>query len=121
MAWNLDNNRAIYLQLMNEIERRIIKGQYLPGTRLDSVRELAAEAGVNPNTMQKALAELERSGLVYSQRTSGRFVTDDGERIERMRSDMAKRAAKEFLKHMRELGFSAEEIKQILDAVEEEG
>ncbi|MCR5666318.1 MAG: GntR family transcriptional regulator [Eubacterium sp.] len=120
MAWNLDNNSAIYLQLMNEIERRIITGQYLPGTRLDSVRELASEAGVNPNTMQKALSELERSGLVYSQRTSGRFVTDDGERIERMKMEIAKQAAKEFLKQMRELGFSTEEIKQILDDVKEE-
>ena len=75
MPWELDNDRPIYLQLMERIQQDIVSGIYKPGDRLPSVRDLAVEAAVNPNTMQKALSELERSGLVYSQRTSGRFIT----------------------------------------------
>ena len=70
MPWELDNDRPIYLQLMERIQQDIVSGIYKPGDRLPSVRDLAVEAAVNPNTMQKALSELERSGLVYSQRTS---------------------------------------------------
>ena len=77
MAWNFVKDRSIYLQLIDIIQNRIATGYYTPGSKLASVRDLASEAEVNPNTMQKALAELERMGLVYSQRTSGRFVTDD--------------------------------------------
>ena len=73
MPWELDNDRPIYLQLMERIQQDIVSGIYKPGDRLPSVRDLAVEAAVNPNTMQKALSELERSGLVYSQRTSGRY------------------------------------------------
>ena len=77
MPWNLDDSRPIYLQLMEKIQQDIVSGTYRPGEKLPSVRELALDAAVNPNTMQKALSELERSGLVYSQRTSGRFITED--------------------------------------------
>ena len=69
MAWNLDSNRPIYVQLAEQVQRDIISGLYQPGAKLPSVRELASQAKVNPNTMQKALTELEHSGLVYSQRT----------------------------------------------------
>ena len=72
MPWNLDNERPIYLQLMERIQRDIISGVYKTGDRLPSVRDLAMDAAVNPNTMQKALSELERSGLVYSHRTYGK-------------------------------------------------
>ena len=71
MSWNLDSNRPIYPQIMERITMDIISGTYPPGSKLPSVRELAQEAGVNPNTMQKSLSELERTGLLYSQRTSG--------------------------------------------------
>ena len=77
MPWELDNDRPIYLQLMERIQHDIISGVYKPGDKIPSVRDLALDAAVNPNTMQKALSELERSGLLYSQRTSGRFITDD--------------------------------------------
>ena len=77
MAWNLDSDRPIYAQLLERIELQIVSGTYGPGDKLPSVRELAAEASVNPNTMQKAFAELERSGLIVTKRTSGRFVTED--------------------------------------------
>ena len=75
MTWNLTGDRPIWLQLMERLQLGIVTGEYQAGERLPSVRELAAEAAVNPNTMQKALTELERSGLLYAQRTAGRFVT----------------------------------------------
>ena len=84
MPWELDNDRPIYLQLMERIQQDIVSGIYKPGDRLPSVRDLAVEAAVNPNTMQKALSELERSGLVYSQRTSGRFITEDTRLLDEM-------------------------------------
>ena len=77
MPWKLDSNLPIYTQIIEHIQLDIISGLYQPGDRLPSVRDLAAEASVNPNTMQKALSELERSGLLHSQRTSGRFITED--------------------------------------------
>ena len=77
MPWNLDSDRPIFIQIIERIQVDIISGLYKPGDKLPSVRELAQEASVNPNTMQKALSELERTGLVYSQRTSGRFITED--------------------------------------------
>ena len=77
MAWNLDSDRPIYAQLLERIQLQIVSGIYGPGDKLPSVRDLAAEASVNPNTMQKAFAELERSGLIETKRTSGRFVTED--------------------------------------------
>ena len=77
MGWKIDDGRPIWTQLKEQMIKRIVSGTYSSGEKLPSVRDLAGEAGVNPNTMQKALAELERMGLVYSQRTSGRFVTDD--------------------------------------------
>ena len=77
MAWNLNSERPIYSQIMERITFDIISGIYPPGSQLPSVRALAQDAGVNPNTMQKAMAELERTGLIYSQRTSGRFITED--------------------------------------------
>lgn len=109
MPWNLDNDRPIYLQLMERIQRSIISGEYRPGDRLPSVRDLAVEAAVNPNTMQKALSELERSGLVYSLRTSGRYITEDVDLLEKLKEDQAYSHIKEFMEKMRQLGFSDEE------------
>lgn len=88
MAWKLDSDRPIYAQILEIIQMQIISGKYQPGDKIPSVRELAADAGVNPNTMQKALSELERSGLILTQRTSGRTVTDDMELIQKMRDDL---------------------------------
>ena len=89
MAWNLDSDRPIYAQILERIQRQIVSGEYAPGTKIPSVRELAAQAGVNPNTMQKALSELERSGLVVTMRTSGRVVTEDMEMIKQIRKQLA--------------------------------
>ena len=109
MPWNLNSSRPIFLQLIEIIQMDIISGKYPPGGKLPSVRDLAAQAAVNPNTMQKALSELERSGLVFSQRTSGRFITEDKHMIEKLKSTLAKEKIKEFLYSMQQLGFQKEE------------
>ena len=82
MDWTFRGDQPIYAQLMQRIKQGIVSGDLPPGSRLPSVRELATEAGVNPNTMQRALQELEREGMVYSQRTAGRFVTEDEKAID---------------------------------------
>ena len=110
MSWTLDNDRPIYLQLMERIQRDIIAGVYQPGDKLPSVRDLALEAAVNPNTMQKALSELVRSGLVYSQRTSGRFITEDTEMLTQMKKELATEHIQEFFQKMEQLGFSRAEL-----------
>ena len=121
MPWDLENDRPIYLQLMERIQQDIIKGVYQPGGKIPSVRELALEAAVNPNTMQKALSELERSGLVYSQRTSGRFITEDKKLLRHMKSELAKTHIHDFFTSMRQLGFCDEEILELVtEAIKKE-
>ena len=115
MTWNLDNNIPIYLQIMERIQRDIISGRYRPGDKLPSVRELAVEAAVNPNTMQKALSELERGGLVYSQRTSGRFITEDEELLKELKKERAGRYLAEFVENMHNLGLKDNEILTLLN------
>jgi DNA-binding transcriptional regulator YhcF (GntR family) len=114
MAWEIKNDRPIYLQLMEQLKLFILSGIYAAGSRLPSVRELAGEASVNPNTMQKALSELEREGLVYTNRTSGRFITEDTAMIEKLKFDLAREQIESFLKQMEKLGFSREEILEFL-------
>lgn len=121
MAWEFDNERSIYSQLVEQIQNRISSGQYEPGSKLTSVRDLAGEAGVNPNTMQKALSELERMGLVYSRRTSGRFVTEDQERIAEMKKQSAREAIHIFLQQMENLGLEKEEIIRLIREEENDG
>ena len=120
MAWNLDSDRPIYAQLLERIQLQIVSGTYGPGDKLPSVRELAAEASVNPNTMQKAFAELERSGLIVTKRTSGRFVTEDKDMITQIRTQLAKEEALSFIEKMKELGFEKNDILALLSAVVEE-
>ncbi|MEF2805383.1 MAG: GntR family transcriptional regulator [Massilistercora timonensis] len=121
MPWDLSNDRPIYLQLMERIQQDIVSGVYSPGDRLPSVRELALEAAVNPNTMQKALSELERSGLVYSQRTSGRFITEDETMLKQLKSQLAEEHIRDFFEKMRQLGFQTEEtLALIQETVKEE-
>jgi len=114
MAWILDNSRPIYLQIVDVIKTEIISGVYKPGDKLPSVRDLAMEASVNPNTMQKAMTELERSGLVYTQRTSGRFITEDTSKMTELKEQLAKEQIHLFLKTMEQLGFQKEEILHLL-------
>ena len=121
MPWNLDSSRPIYLQIIERVQMDIITGRYQPGDKLPSVRDLAQEAAVNPNTMQKALSELERSGLIYSQRTSGRFITEDKELIHQMKKELAAAEVSAFVAHMKQLGITPEEIRQLLAETIEEG
>lgn len=114
MKWQFSNDAPIYAQLIAQIKVGIVSGAFPPGERLPSVRDLATEAGVNPNTMQRALAELERDGLVYSQRTTGRFVTEDETMIETAKRSLAERHVKTFLAAMLRLGFQREEIMTLL-------
>ena len=110
MDWRFQADAPIYTQLIAQIKRGIVTGAFPAGGRLPSVRDLATEAGVNPNTMQRALAELERDGLVYSQRTTGRFVTEDKEMIETAKRALAQSHIQSFLEQMASLGFDREEI-----------
>ena len=110
MAWNLSADKPIYSQLVEIIQIQITSGKYKAGDRLPSVRELAAEASVNPNTMQKALAELERNSLIITQRTSGRIVTEDTELIQKTQANLADEYMKNFFRAMKELGYSMEDI-----------
>ena len=115
MSCNLDSSRPIYLQIVERVSLDIVAGKYLPGDKLPSVRDLAAEAGVNPNTMQKALSELERNGLVHSLRTSGRFITEDKDMIEQMREELATTQIQEFLDKMHQMGFDQKKVIQLIE------
>ena len=121
MAWELNSDRPIYTQILEKIQMRIISGIYQPGDRLPSVRELAAEANVNPNTMQKAFAELERSGLILTQRNSGRTVTEDTSMIKQVQTQVALSQVQSFFNTMMELGFNKEEILAFVKKAMEEG
>ena len=120
MPWNLDNDRPIYLQIIERISMDIVSGVYRAGDKLPSVRELAASAAVNPNTMQKALSELERSGLVYTQRTSGRYITEDTGLIQEVRLKLAEEQIRSFLFKMEKLGYESSEALAIARKITEE-
>ncbi|MGO5358827.1 GntR family transcriptional regulator [Anaerofustis sp. LCP19S3_F7] len=115
MGWEFENDRPIYLQIASFIERDILKGRYKAGDKLPSVREFASVADVNPNTMQKAFSELEKNNIVFSSRTSGRFVTEDEEIIQRRRLLLAKEYVYDFLIKMKEIGFDEKEINLIME------
>ena len=110
MEWNFKNGIPIYSQIIDEMTMRIASNVYGPGDKLPSVRELAMDAGVNPNTMQRALAELERRGLVYSERTSGRYVTDDEDILRGLHEALAKNYFEEFAGKLHKIGMTDKEI-----------
>ncbi len=114
MDWKLDNGRPIWPQLSQQLARRIIAGVYPPGSRLPSVRELAAEAGVNPNTMQRALAQLEQEGLARADRTAGRLVTQDAAVLEAVRRREAESVIRDYFDAMAALGCSREQALELL-------
>jgi len=115
MGWQFDSDRPIYTQLLELIQQRIITGGYGPGEKLPPVRELALEAGVNPNTMQKAMTELERTGLIHAQRTTGRFVTEDVQMIGDLRQQLALDKIAGFVQSMQELGYEKREILELME------
>ena len=114
MVWTFDSDQPIYTQLVDRIKFAIVSGELKPGDRMSAVRELALEAGVNPNTMQRALQQLEREGLVFAQRSAGRFVTEDTDVIGRVRSALAAQQVKRFRDAMQALGCTEEEMKTLL-------
>jgi GntR family transcriptional regulator len=120
MPWELKTDRPIYAQLIEQIELKICSGVYAPGSRLPSVRDLAQEASVNPNTMQRALAKLEEDGLLYTSRTSGRFVTEDENMVCKVKNKLAQEQARDFLEKMKRLGFENKEILSMIKTMLEE-
>lgn len=121
MQWQLRGDRPIYQQLVEILTEQIVSGQLEAGGKVPAVRELAAQAGVNPNTMQRALADMEREGLMYTNRTSGRYVTEDKEMIQKIREQIAGDRITEFLVGMSQLGFSEQEVYNLLKKRHEEG
>ena len=121
MNWKFSGDRPVYQQIMELMRGGIVKGELPPGGKIPSVRELAAQAQVNPNTMQRALTELERDGLVYSQRTTGRFVTEDQAMIASAKRSLAERHIQAFLEAMTHLGYGREEILTLLRQEETKG
>ena len=118
MEWKLDDDRPIWQQIQQQLTRRIITGFYPPGSRLPSVRELAAEAGVNPNTMQRALAQLEQDGLARADRTAGRLVTQDTAILDASRRAEARTVIRQYLDAMTALGYSREQAASLLQEEE---
>ena len=119
MAWNFQDNLPIYSQLVDQLKRAVVSGEYAPGGKLPSVRELAADAGINPNTVQRAFGELERDGLVFTQRTSGKFVTEDTEKIETIKQELARSEIRHFLISMFSLGYGRAQTLQMLEMTRE--
>ncbi len=106
MEYVFDNERPIYIQLVEMIRIDIVSGKFKKGQRLPSVRELALMMKVNPNTMQKALAELENEQLIYTERTNGKFVTEDDKQIEKMKRQLAQEKVNDYLNSMKNIGIS---------------
>ncbi len=115
MPWNFDNSIPIYTQIVQEMKRRMIRKELSPGDKIQSVRDLAGEAGVNPNTMQKALAELETEGLLETERTTGRFVTSNSALIKNLRDIYLAQQLQPFLNEIYSLEISKEELISLIE------
>ncbi|HEO0522046.1 TPA: GntR family transcriptional regulator [Streptococcus agalactiae] len=115
MAWEFNEKSPIYSQIAEHIKMQIVSQEIKSGDQLPTVRELAQEAGVNPNTMQRAFTELERERMVFSQRTSGRFVTEDNLLIGKIRQQVAKAELATFVNNMKKIGYKLDEITVALD------
>ncbi len=122
MKWSFDSDRPIYAQIIDHIRLFIASGEYKAGEKLPSVREIAQEAGVNPNTMQRAFAELESQGLVFANRTSGRFITEDEGMIKELKKELASDAIRTFLDSMKQIGYNKNETVELMKYyIEERG
>lgn len=116
MSWNFDEKSPIYIQIAKHIKMKIISQEIKSGNQLPTVRELAEEAGVNPNTMQRAFSELEQEGMVFSKRTSGRFVTEDEKLIKQKRHELATEELQSFVQNMHHIGFDTSDIIAVLES-----
>jgi DNA-binding transcriptional regulator YhcF (GntR family) len=114
MSNDFSSNVPIYLQIMNDVKLKIVSGVWEAGQRLQSVRELAVEFSVNPNTIQRALSELERDGLLYTERTLGRYVSQDQSKILKARDEMAEEYTENYYISMQKLGYKKDEIVNVV-------
>ena len=119
MDWKFTGSKPVYQQIMEHFRAAVLAGEYPPGGRVPSVRELASEARVNPNTVQRALTELEREGLLTGGGTVGRCVTEDAETLEALRQQAVARLVRTYALRMRELGLDAREAARLLLEQEE--
>jgi DNA-binding transcriptional regulator YhcF (GntR family) len=119
MKISFDTNQPIYTQIIMDFKRRLVNGSIKPGEKIPSVRELAAELGVTPNTLQRAFAELERDELIRTERTSGRYATEDEDKLIKLRKEMSAATVKEYFKEMRALGFNEQEAREAIKNIEE--
>ena len=119
MNWKLTSDRPVYIQLIEQIELAIITGQYKSGDKMASVRDLAVEASVNPNTMQRALQEMENTGLLINKGTVGRLITTDTQLISTMKLQISKQILEDFLKNIQKLNYTKEEIIELIQNYEE--
>ena len=115
MSFQFDPTRPIYLQIMEEIKKRSVRGRYPPGSQVPSVREMAGEMGVNPNTVARAYMELEREGFTFTRRGQGSFVVEEEGRIEAERRNLAAAALRRFVSEIRELELRADQIEELLN------
>lgn len=115
MAWNFTSDKLIYMQIADRITLSVLSGEYQAGQQIPSVRQLALEAAVNPNTVQHAFAYLEKEGIIISKGTVGRYVTEDIAVIENSRKKAAEQTVKAFAKGIQPLGISKEEIIKMLE------
>ena len=116
MKWRFRGDRPIYAQLIEQLQRGVLTGEYPPGSTVPSVRTLALEAEVNPNTMQKALAELEAQGLLHTHRTAGRTVTEDKTMIDNLKEHLARAQVDAFFESMKSIGIGADEAARLIAA-----
>jgi len=114
LAWEFDNGQPIYLQLVEKLRMKIASGAYAPGVRLPAVRALAADTGVNPNTLQRALLQLEAEGLILTQSTSGKYVTENAETIAALRLQLAEQRVTAFLGDMQALGLTVDDARSLI-------
>lgn len=121
MAWDFTKDRPIYSQLVEQIKVRIFSGAWDLGERLPTVRELAATAGVNPNTVQRAFAELEREEIIYTERTTGRFITGDAEALNKQKKAAAVQQIEKFFSTMTDLGYNKQAALELLTTIVKEG
>ena len=119
MTFEFDPNRPIYLQIVEEVKKRAVRGQYPPGVQLPSLRDMARSMSVNPNTMSRAYMELEREGFIEARRGQGSFVTEETGRIEAERRELARGARDRFVAELRELALDIEQVEQLLREIRE--
>lgn len=117
MDFIFDNDRPIYVQLVEQLKLYIVSGKLELGSRMPSVRDLALQIKVNPNTVQKALAELEEQGLIYTERTNGKYIATNQELIENIKKELAKQTAQTYLTDMEKLGISIQDAIQYLQEI----